>query len=823
MIKRFWLKYNPASMELRVFAGFLGAVIAVVLIGSMAWFSLNKIVTGAQESAKPDKRIFLMKEILSGISDAEGYIKSYTITNDPKYLKPYYELVASIDKRIIKLKKMGKDEHDRKLVDSLSGLVQMKFVVLNQFVDLRDTGRMQAILEDLSARANPGLANVDDGTPGDDKQKGFWSKIFGKRKKITPPVNKAQSGSRDMWTEIEVLRFMEQQNAEEREAALLDITARDQQVMAQIRGMVSRIESEYQTGILEQTKKAESLASQTNVLIGLFCAIVSIALILMGYLIIRYIKKNRDITRQLSIAKNNSEKLAYAKEMFLANMTHEIRTPLHAIIGFAGQLMEDEKTNARNEQIGIIKKSSEHLLKLVNNILDLSKLDSGNLNRAMEVFSPTEVFKEVMMILKPMALEKKINWKFEPKDDHLPKVEGDLISLKQILINLLSNAVKFTDKGGVSLSVKGNTYKEPGVLWLEIKITDTGSGIAADKLPGIFEEFEQAADMTASSFTGTGLGLSIARKLITHLKGTIEIESEKGIGTLAIVHLPYKLSENVIISDKKNVKGQIFKGMHVLVADDEPYNIKLLSAILKKWGVEFETFADGESALEALLGRSFDIALLDLKMPRRNGYEVAKELRKNKEHKNQNIPLLALTASTKAEILENCQSAGINKVLTKPFSEEDLFKIFSEIFPGTMVNNLIPDTEEETQTMVEQETPIAGYYNLNEIYKIADGDEGFAMEMIRTFIESTNKNLELLVKACNASEWPVVGRVAHTMAPPCRHMGMKHIAEMLKRLETTAASGKAEHAREITTQVRYELTLQLEALQQDQENWAINR
>ncbi len=771
------------TIEWRLMLGFAGAVLVVVSIGILAWFSMNKIVKGVEKSAHPDERLYLMKIIISQISDAEGYIKSFTITNQPKYLVPYSETVNHIDKNLKRLKKIQSLDSSGAMVDSLSNLVQLKFIVLNQFVNARDTGRMQAILEELSEKASP------DAITGTDAESGFLKKIFGTRKRKS---GGATIPELDIQTEIETMRYLEAENAAERAKVMLEITQKDGQIMARIRNLINQLEIKYQRGILLQSKEADALASQTNVLIAVFCIVLAVLMFLMGYVIVSYIQKVREITRQLALAKRSSEKLAVAKEMFLANMSHEIRTPLHAIIGFAGQLLTPGHTGDTQAEIAIIKKSSEHLLNLINNILDISRIDADKFVPRSDDFLPGEALHDAVLIVQPMVEEKGLELKQEGDLESLPMVEGDAISFKQIIINLLANAVKFTDKGNVKIKVHSELDKINAILHLNIIISDTGKGISGEKLNLIFEEYEQENQIENARFTGTGLGLTIAKKLVTLLGGNIKLTSEKGLGTSVAVGLPFRLSQAKPKSTKKTMSGKQFKDKYFLIADDELYNTKLLETILKKWGARYDVCFNGTDAASLLNAHKYDAVLLDIRMPGLTGFEVASGIAGNSKHLNFATPMIALTAGNPQEIMDEGQFSGIHLALQKPFSEIELIQILGKVWAEN--DAFMQEVNIETKLI---SNPGELEFSMTDLLKMADGDETFAKEMVAVFIENTSKNLVELRNNIELTKWKEIGDLAHVMVPPCRHLHLKTVVSILKEMEAEARTERKDKLPEL--------------------------
>lgn len=781
-----WKHWTSTTIEWRLILGFALVVTAVAGLGLLVYFSMNKIVRGVEESAKPDERSYLIKIVMSQISDAEGYIKSYTITNDSKYLVPYTETVKSVEANVARLKKMQAKDSSVAMVDTLSMLLKLKFAVLENYISTRDSGRVQSILQELSTRAGAGIGSK----PIKSAEPGFLKKLFGSGKQHNTDQTVIPH---DFKLEIDALRNMEAENFEERAQVLLSITNQDEVVMARIRNLINQIELKYQHGILAQTNLAEQLASRTNFLIAVFCAALTLMLLLMCYVIVSYVRKLREITRQLAIARRNSDKLAATKEMFLANMSHEIRTPLHAIIGFSGQLLDPEHSGDIRQDVEIIKKSSEYLLNLINNILDLSRLESGKFVPEAKLFNPGEAIHDTLMIVQPMIDEKGLILTSIGDLEHMAMVEGDSVSLKQILINLLANAIKYTDQGTVSVIVNSNTDVENKVLHLDIEISDTGKGIPGDKQEIVFEEYEQETRMDNAKFSGTGLGLTIAKKLVTYLGGNIQLNSAIGEGTSVKVKLPFRLSDIIHYTNTtaKKQSVSLLKGKHILIADDELYNIKLLEAFMQKWECLYDACHDGMKAVDLLSGNKYDVILLDKRMPGFSGIEISKMIAGDANHINHQTPVILLTAGMVEGAYKSRELSGIDKTIQKPFTETELVAAMLEI--------LVPaDNLDAAGNMEIPEVALSGdfEFDLSGLKEMAGGDEEFTREMLAIFIENTRKNFAKLEYGVKNLIWNDIVEMAHVMLPPCRHL---HLLTIAKLLETIGESGRRKYDNDLVT------------------------
>ncbi len=360
-------------------------------------------------------------------------------------------------------------------------------------------------------------------------------------------------------------------------------------------------------------------------------------------------------------------------------MSHELRTPINGIIGISSLLQNTELTATQLEMIKLLEISSQSLLGLVNDILDISKIESGKFSIVTKDINLNELLKSVTDILRFKADEKLIELTLEVSPDVPHYVMADALRLNQILMNLLSNAIKFTNRGEVKLRVTTESMRENAVR-LKFEVIDTGIGIPKSRIANVFESYEQADEETAIKYGGTGLGLTIVKKLVDLMDGKLAVESVVDHGSVFTFTASFKLhQDNAGLMIKFNPDLKQLKGIKILIAEDNLVNQFMVNKILKSWEVETYMVDTGFKAVEALQKQDFDLILMDTHMPEMGGFEAARKIRSEFQSPKKDIRIISLSAAVLNEEKEAALAAGMNEILTKPFVLEDLHRIISKV------------------------------------------------------------------------------------------------------------------------------------------------
>ncbi|WP_460966931.1 PAS domain S-box protein [Spirosoma migulaei] len=499
--------------------------------------------------------------------------------------------------------------------------------------------------------------------------------------------------------------------------------------------------------------------------------------VLVGSMGIHYdLSERKRLEEELARARQIAEEARHTEKQFLANMSHEIRTPLNAILGFSNLLETTSLTIEQKEFASFIRTAGKNLLNIVNDILDISKIEAGMLPLESIPFSIPSLADSIRTMLHSAAIEKNL-WLLVETDPTLPPVVlGDPTRLTQILVNLLNNAIKFTQQGGVRVRIDKVAETTDSVR-VRFSVQDTGIGMAADILPFIFERFRQASDFTTRYYGGTGLGLNIVKSLAEMQGGWVSVASTLGEGSRFTLEIPYKVASipvELITEGSTMPINPDLSNLRILIVEDNLMNQKLALQVLKRLGYSAQVAENGQLALDLLQDDEFDLILMDIQMPVMDGYTTTRHIRTTLK---KDVPIIAMTAHALASEREQCLQAGMNDFLPKPFQIEELQRILRKYTPlywSEVVSSSKPKVLAET-------TPS---FSVEVLLSALDNDRDFAAEVMELFLAQTPGEIQQIRQSLEQHDLPTIGGIIHAQKVAFQMFGL---TEMVRLSQTLGA------------------------------------
>jgi signal transduction histidine kinase/ActR/RegA family two-component response regulator/HPt (histidine-containing phosphotransfer) domain-containing protein len=508
-----------------------------------------------------------------------------------------------------------------------------------------------------------------------------------------------------------------------------------------------------------------------------------------------------------------AEAAARAKDAFLANVSHEIRTPMNSILGMAQLAHKAEPDPRLREYLRKIQTSGEHLLGIIDDILDISKMNAGKLSVELSDFELAQVIETLSGLLSKKAEDKNLKLGIHVAPDVPQRLHGDPRRLCQVLTNLVSNAIKFTEQGEVEVRVTRQVDEQGGAV-LRFEVQDTGMGMSREEVAMLFQPFQQVDNSTTRQYGGTGLGLVISKQLVEMMEGgKIGVESFPGQGstfwfTLKLVEGAQTAAPQAS-EGGKGEQGVVakLKGARILLVDDNDFNLEVAVDFLTGAGAEVTSCNDGKSAIELMRQHCFDCVLLDVQMPVMDGVEAVKVIRKDAAIKDTCV--IAMTANASREDRERYLAAGMDDVIVKPFKYQTLFTTIAKWLPRKAAGGVGGATVEvraiELEDGKEASAALKGdphIIDLSVLVEMTGGDHRKFVECIEKFILSLDKDLADIDGALQREDLPALGALGHRSKTPARMVGAMGFADLCQALEDNALDGDLERARNIVMQLR---------------------
>jgi signal transduction histidine kinase/CheY-like chemotaxis protein/HPt (histidine-containing phosphotransfer) domain-containing protein len=797
-------KHNFKSVIRKILAAFLLLTAAIFLAVTIARVSFEELMGTVDKMSEPNQKLLILNGLFEEITTLDQNQRAEAIRNPHKPYQTFIDQSLTISSMIDSLLILDWDRSQKRKLSTMKSVLnernELFFSYLKVKANLHDNKEfsgqldtLEAILQNDELTIDSSLLKAhkittttvlrDTATLKKTDQRSLLKKLFSKKKKTpidTPKIRvqeelsyvfdtTALARQSETLKEIEkIMKNMENDQLDKRkkfQRQELELINANSLFINQLLNILHGVEKEELAQIEKDNSHAVRIINQSVSRINYLMLGFFLAAAVLVYFIWIDITRSNFYKEQLEKARDKAEELTKIKQRFLANMSHEIRTPLQSIIGFAEQLLG--KATQNTEEVEAIHSSSEHLLHIVNEVLDYSRISSGNITLANENFKLLAIIKEVEASMRIQADKKNLTFVVDVEKASNVILIGDSFRLKQILYNLLGNAIKFTPRGFVKLSVR-TTVHEAAVQCI-FEVVDTGIGIEKNEIDNIFNQFEQANSDIPKIYGGTGLGLTIVKSLVEVQGGKIEVSSEPQVGTSFCIELMFAKAQEAKAEKATPLVAaykQSFNGK-VIVVDDDGLILHLCSLILKKHQVNFATFDKANELLNREADPEVTHIFMDIRMPDINGVELCKRLGKIYPASTK---FFALTAHVLPEEKNNLLNEGFDNILTKPFHEKEMLESLGLQVP------VVEETDDKP--------------NLELLKKMTMGDEVLYQSIVVQFIEETMDDIVASRKAVTELDAGTLRETVHKMSGRLGQLGVVSVAGKLRKLETDLVNKK---------------------------------
>ncbi|GAB5398726.1 MAG: ATP-binding protein [Aureisphaera sp.] len=786
---------------LKIIVSYLVLGALAVVVSYFLYTEYQTYIAASRDQPETEK-IIETGTLINEVYETDSFSRIALLTQKQGDFDQYLKKSDALYQKIDTLKSLIADSSQKVQLDSIKVLLQRKIQNIEQLRVLKLTSEQDTSLDDILREfkkidRKTGRLYIEDIIKNPNKlsyaERKAWAKWADYFTETNVGFDTIQVNSITIDSLVKISRYIvleaKRENSITRKALKEkenELLQNELDISYRLREMISDFDAEVNRNrYVEDQQRMASQAKTGKVL--RIAAVLGLAVIgLFSYLILMDFFRAERLKRKLQTEKQYSEEVLKTRDQLMATVSHDLKTPLNTIVGYSELFTHTPLSEKQKNYAQQITSSAHFISKMVDDLLDFSKLEAGKLSIDKVPFSLENLLHQIAKASKDLHIEKPIDLNLYIDESLEGKVfESDPLRIQQIIHNLVSNAFKFTEKGHIQitanvLKVKGDIHK------VEIAVNDSGIGISKEKQQLIFKEFTQAESDTFQKFGGSGLGLAISKKIATLLGGTLQVESTLGEGSTFYFTLPLKVTTAKKVSPYKHTTVELNGNLRAVIIDDDPSMIKLLKELFAQINIEGFGFTSFKDLLKAT-PLSFDFVLTDIEMPTTNGFEVVKQLQNGVLESYKNQPIIAMTGARKHPRKVYLES-GFTEMLQKPFSKNQLIAALSPLFLNRIETHL-----PELQVF---QNPSHSLYDLSFLESFLNNEES-VNEVLDIFYKQTEKDMKHIEQAIASFDCPLLANTAHRMLTMCRQLSAKKINPILETMEHCAKGETSQSEMEV--------------------------
>ena len=773
------MKFSKYNITTKLIISYLLAILLSVIAFLLFYQQITRFTEVTNEAPEHNDHVFLISETITNLYEVESLGRNLVKANDSTEFKAFQEKIQEINLAIDQLVKKYPDSRQRIKINSIKDLLRRKNLNVKELTEIYNKKNSQSFY----TAAVKELKRVDPTFKDYKYEHRFKSFAPHQRKYLIKLLEFSKKDNSDRLSNKTIDSIAEsvtnvllelakkerklQETIEEKEQEIIED---DRILTSQIRSMLTALERQELRLSAEREAQSQKILARTYKIILFSTLLTLLTALTFLYFINKDVKTNAKRNKQLEEAKAYAEELLQSKENLMNMVTHDVRAPLHTIMGYLELLQNSAIHEKEKYYVNQVQKSSDYMLHLVNDLLDFSKAEAGKLSIEKVTFQPSVIVDNAIKQGIPSGNPKNLQLSYTIDDKLKRLFSSDPYRIKQIAINLITNAYKFTETGFVN--VEASYKEEDDISYLVLKVADSGVGISEEKQEKIFEAFSQGEANKHMLYEGFGLGLYITKSIVDLLNGQLKVESELGRGSTFTCAIPLlKMGDLVENGELKKPKQR--KTINTVLVDDDPAQLSFLEQIFDQNNIKYQSFNNANKAIEYMKKNKPDIALTDIQMPVIDGFEFLEKVKN--EETIADVPIIALTGNTKFSN-DTYIKKGFAKRFLKPYSPVELLNIISDIL------NIEIEQPKLTAPQTNRDL-ISEDYDLTSMAAFVDNDMESVKKILTTFLETTEEQIPRWEKAVKKKDYKMLQHLAHKMNPMFTQVNAEGVYRNLRSVE----------------------------------------